>query len=331
MIARSSSTRSVDNAVPSDDSQHRRVLGGDRVQRQRHQHGPLALDQVVAGGLAGDLRVAEHAELVVAQLERLAQRQPEGGQLLEHLPRWRRPAPRRRAAAARWSTSRTCSAAPSSRSPRRPGRAPAPRRRGTGRRPPPSGRGRRRPSPAPIRSQPKPAAPEQLVGPGQQQVTEQDRGRGAVLRRGAGPAGPPVRRLERPVRRGPAAAGVGGVHVVVVDQGAGVQQLERRAGPEQRGLLVGSRRRDGPEAPVAERRAEPLAPGDRAVRPRRPGRRRRRPAASAGPPARRRSRRGRDWIRSPEQGGVEGLRSHGPSVVTRRRSVDGAVRPDRPT
>ena len=43
---------------------------------QRDQHGPLALAQVVAGRLAGLGRVAEDAEHVVAQLERLAERQP---------------------------------------------------------------------------------------------------------------------------------------------------------------------------------------------------------------------------------------------------------------
>ena len=46
---------------------------------QRDQHRALALGEVVAGRLAGDLRVAEDAEQVVAQLERLAERQPERG------------------------------------------------------------------------------------------------------------------------------------------------------------------------------------------------------------------------------------------------------------
>ena len=43
---------------------------------QRDQQRPLALAQVVAGRLAGHRRVAEHPEQVVAQLERLAERQP---------------------------------------------------------------------------------------------------------------------------------------------------------------------------------------------------------------------------------------------------------------
>ena len=50
-----------------------------RLERQRDQHRALALDEVVAGRLAGRRRVAEHAEQVVAQLERLAERQPERG------------------------------------------------------------------------------------------------------------------------------------------------------------------------------------------------------------------------------------------------------------
>ena len=48
------------------------LLGGERVERQGDQDGALALDEVVAGGLAGRRRVAEDAEDVVAQLEGLA-------------------------------------------------------------------------------------------------------------------------------------------------------------------------------------------------------------------------------------------------------------------
>ena len=92
--------------------------------------------------------VAEDAEQVVAQLERLAERQPEGGQRRRASPARRRRGRRRRAAAARWSTSPTCSAARSSRCRRRRGRAPAPTRRGTGRRSPRCGTGRRPRAPA---------------------------------------------------------------------------------------------------------------------------------------------------------------------------------------
>ena len=59
-----------------------RGLGrGSGVQGEGDQDGALALDQVVAGGLAGEVRVAEDAEQVVAELERLAERQPEGAEL----------------------------------------------------------------------------------------------------------------------------------------------------------------------------------------------------------------------------------------------------------
>ena len=57
------------------------VGGGGGVEGEGDQHGALALDQVVAGGLAGGGRVAEDAEQVVAELERLAQRQAERRQL----------------------------------------------------------------------------------------------------------------------------------------------------------------------------------------------------------------------------------------------------------
>ena len=50
---------------------------GRGVERERDEHGALALDEVVAGGLAGLLGVAEDAEQVVAQLEGLAERQAE--------------------------------------------------------------------------------------------------------------------------------------------------------------------------------------------------------------------------------------------------------------
>ena len=52
-----------------------RVVGGRVVERERDQHRALALDQVVAGRLASGRGVAEHAEQVVAELERLAQRE----------------------------------------------------------------------------------------------------------------------------------------------------------------------------------------------------------------------------------------------------------------
>src|SRR5690606_39077168 len=53
--------------------------GGRPRQRVRDQHGVLALAQVVEGRLAGLAGRAERAEYVVAELERLAERQPEPG------------------------------------------------------------------------------------------------------------------------------------------------------------------------------------------------------------------------------------------------------------
>ena len=56
--------------------EERGVGGRGGVEGEGDQDGALALDQVVAGGLAGGGRVAEDAEQVVAELEGLAQRQP---------------------------------------------------------------------------------------------------------------------------------------------------------------------------------------------------------------------------------------------------------------
>ena len=47
------------------------------VEGEGDEHGALALDQVIAGGLAGDDGVAEDAEQVVAELEGLAEREAE--------------------------------------------------------------------------------------------------------------------------------------------------------------------------------------------------------------------------------------------------------------
>ena len=71
-------------------------------------------------GLPVGGRVAEHAEQVVAELERLAERQAERRQLGQRRRARRRRGRRRCGAGARWSTSPTCSAARSSRRRRRP-------------------------------------------------------------------------------------------------------------------------------------------------------------------------------------------------------------------
>ena len=152
MIARSPATSSADSGVPRAASRRAASAAGGAVEGQGDQHGALALDQVVAGGLAGRRRVAVHAEQVVAELEGLAERQPVRRQLPQHVRCRRRRARRRCGADARWSTWRTCSAAPSSRPRRRPGRAPARTRRGTGRRSPRCGTGRTRSSAVATRS-----------------------------------------------------------------------------------------------------------------------------------------------------------------------------------
>ena len=51
-------------------------VGRGSVEREGDEHGALALAQVVAGGLARRLRVAEDAEQVVAQLERPPRARP---------------------------------------------------------------------------------------------------------------------------------------------------------------------------------------------------------------------------------------------------------------
>ena len=207
---------------------------------------------------------------------------PYARQRVEHARATRRPARRRRAAAARRSTSRTCSAAPASPAPRRT----RPRACTDTSRNCPAITSLRVVSKKPSASEHpvvrQAAGAQQLVGPGQQQVTEQDGRGGAVLLGVAGPALLAVQRLEGPVRGRPSAAGVGGVHVVVVDQRAGVQQLERGRGPDQRARRVRriARPRGTPSSRTppgtACRRAPPPGP------PRRGGPRRRRAGRAGG-------------------------------------------------
>ena len=83
MMPRSSSTSAPVSGVPSAASRRSAAPRGSGVEREGDEHRALALDQVVAGRLARLLRVAEDAEQVVAQLERLAQGQAEAAELLE--------------------------------------------------------------------------------------------------------------------------------------------------------------------------------------------------------------------------------------------------------
>ena len=282
-------------ALPSAASSRAASSAGARVERQGDQHRALALDEVVARPACRwrtGRRTRRAGRRAAGTPRRAAARTRVSSHQLRRAAR--RPASRRCAAAARWSTSRTCSAAPSS-----------PRRR---RRPPRACTETSRNWPA-ITSAAAPVEDvERRHRPGRAAARS-----GAAARRTSSAAGrragsPRTRRTARgrrasrrarcsasnaAVRRRPAAAGVGGVHVVVVHQRAGVQQLERRAGPHQRVLVrcVVRRARDRAEAPVAERRAEPLAARRPRPGPRPAAGRRRRRAGRAARPARRGTRR----------------------------------------
>ncbi len=77
MIRRSSVDLAGVSGVPRAASSRPASAAAGALQRQRDQHGALALGEVVAGRLPGDAGVAVHAEQVVAQLEGLAERQAE--------------------------------------------------------------------------------------------------------------------------------------------------------------------------------------------------------------------------------------------------------------
>ncbi len=234
------------------------------LQSRGDQHRALALAQVVAGRLAGLRRVAEDAEHVVAQLERLAERQP----------------------VARSSAASSAAAAPAS-APAEvqrlldrvlralvPDHATGPLQRAL--RPPaghgllehvevlpghelgahlvedPLARGRGPPAARPL-------PVKQLVAPRPGTGRRQDRAGQAEPLAVAGPAAAPVQGGEAPVDRRRAAPGVGVVHDVVVDQGGGLEELQRGGRRDDR-LAVGRRRR---RASPSSRR-----PGAAACRPR---------------------------------------------------------------
>ena len=113
MTSRSSATPSSSSSgSPRWRSTTARWAGGAEPLELGDQHGALALAQVVAGRLAGLVRVAEDAEDVVAQLERLAERQAVRREPGQQLGAARRPAPPRAAAGARPCTSPSCSGPP---------------------------------------------------------------------------------------------------------------------------------------------------------------------------------------------------------------------------
>ena len=249
MMPRSSATSSTASAVPSARVEAGGLGGRGGLERERDQHGPLALDQVVARRLAGRRRVAEHAEQVVAQLERLAERQA--------VRRTARRSVRRRGAGQRGADverpldgvlrrlvaqhgHRVVDVGAAARLHGHVEELP-----GDDLRPAAVEDLERRSDPVQRHAAPA----QQLVGPGQQQVARA----GSPRRRRTAPGrrGQPARRCaaaKRAVRGGPAAPGVGGVHQVVVDERAGVQQLERGAGAEHRAAR---------RAPPARQRGSP--------------------------------------------------------------------------
>ena len=105
---------------------------GSGIEREGDEHRALALDQVVAGRLARRPpgRRTPRAGRRAAGTPRPAAGR--SGRAARAARAWPRRGRRRCGSGARWSTWRTCSAAPSSPCRRPPGRAPARRRRGTG-------------------------------------------------------------------------------------------------------------------------------------------------------------------------------------------------------
>ena len=298
--------------------EQRGVGGGGGVEGEGDQHGALALDQVVAGRLAGGGRVAEDAEQVVAELERLAEREAERPSARAWSPPRRRRARRRCAAAARWSTSRTCSAARSSRRRRRRGRGPARRRRGTGRRSPPSGTGRRRRAPArPRRSAGRSgAAARRTSSAAGRRAGSPRRRRTAPGRRATRPRGARAR------RRGASRAGRDGCRRRPCSRRGRARwraaaRARRRRGPGRPRRPASARRRGGPSSRTTRgtscRRRPTSAP-------RRPAGRRRGRAAPAAPACSSRKSSSAAWTRSRKP-----ALSH-PFAVTRTRLASGQRR-----
>ena len=235
--------------------------------RVRDQHRALALAEVVTDRLAGQLGVAEDPQQVVAELEGTTQRGSVRGQRGHQL---RGSAPDDRPQLGRsvdGVPGRLVLHHPVGRGQRMvevgaertglgghiqvlPAGHLGPHRLGDGQR---AGQHRRR----------EPGLLQHLHRPHHQQVAEQDR---PGPTEGLGITEPPIgqmQTLELPVRGGVATTGVRAVHHVVVDQRAGVQQLETGGGREhgvERGLVV-LRSGGGHVPPRAEGRPQALAAG----------------------------------------------------------------------
>ena len=229
------------------------VTGRRRRERQREQRGRFAVADVFADGLAGDDLVAERAEQVVAELERLAQRLAVGRQ--------------RRA--------RSASSRPANAAPRCSGRSTvylpdlyaqilrASSTVASARTVPirsrywPTLTSRRSSVNTSMASMRRVA--QHLVGVDEREVADEDRGAFAEAPRLAAPVGLGVQPLEVTVDRGQAAATVGVVHHVVVNQGERVQQFERGAGVDHRRIVGVAAGTD--ERPEAEGGPQPFATG----------------------------------------------------------------------
>ncbi len=217
------------------------LRGRRRGQRAHDEHRPLALAQVVARRLAGDLRVAEDAEHVVAELERLAHGQAERARRGDRVVvgAGERGAERDGVLDAVARGLRTDDG---------PGallvgrRVLAPRQDLCVHVEVLAGRDLRLHA-AEHASRPRgdrglevvERVAELPVARDEREVAEQDRGVLAVPRAVAGPAEVAVARREGAVRRRAAAPGVRGVHDVVVEERRRLEQLERRAGAQRRG------------------------------------------------------------------------------------------------
>ncbi len=118
----------------------------------------------------------------------------------------------------------------------------------------------------------------QVVAPGEQQIAEQDRGRGAEGRRGRRPTGSLMESLEAAMRRRRTPPGVRAVDEIVVHEGCGVEHLDGAGERDdalqlhlgrpvsELGNRIERRPADPLPAPVGEQGPEPLATSEKLPR-----------------------------------------------------------------
>ena len=228
------------------------VGGAGALERERDQGRRLALPEVVADRLAGDLRVAERAQDVVAELERVAEREPDRG---ERRPERCEPA-RERGAEVQRSLDRVLPGLVDGDAVREPGLGA--RRGGTGQ--------VERLADAQLDPQLVEHAvgrvghaPHQHVGVGEREVADQDRHALAEPPRLTAPSGAPMSLLEPRVDRRVAAPHARAVHHVVVREGERVHQLEGGGGVDDPRIVPFAVGAD--ERAVTERGPQALASG----------------------------------------------------------------------